>query len=102
MAPPRLAAGRTRCSPYSAYGGASNVPPTSNLSIKQIERVGRAVTIFDNYRLRLLLHCGGCNRRPNPLRAQRTPSTVGGVAPIVDEVAEDRWPGMRITRSGFM
>ncbi|MQB01308.1 MAG: hypothetical protein GEU78_13620 [Actinobacteria bacterium] len=37
-----------------------------NLSIKQIKRVGRGFRNFDNYRLRLLLHCGGCNWQDQP------------------------------------
>jgi transposase len=39
--------------------GRSNGPTEAmNLLIKQIKRVGRGFTNFDNYRLRLLLHCG--------------------------------------------
>lgn len=39
--------------------GRSNAPTEAmNLLIKQIKRVGRGFTSFDNYRLRLLLHCG--------------------------------------------
>lgn len=44
---------------WHATGGASNGPTEAvNLAIKQIKRVGRGFTNFDNYRLRLLLHCG--------------------------------------------
>jgi transposase len=39
--------------------GRSNGPTEAmNLLIKAIKRVGRGFTNFDNYRLRLLLHCG--------------------------------------------
>jgi transposase len=44
---------------WHTTGGASNGPTEAvNLSIKQIKRVGRGFRNFDNYRLRLLLHCG--------------------------------------------
>jgi transposase len=44
---------------YFTTGGASNGPTEAvNLTIKQIKRVGRGFTNFDNYRLRLLLRCG--------------------------------------------
>lgn len=40
-------------------GGASNGPTEAvNLLIKKIKRVGHGFKNFDNYRLRLLLHCG--------------------------------------------
>jgi transposase len=52
---------------YFTTGGASNGPTEAvNLSIKQIKRVGRGFRNFDNYRLRLLLHCGGCNWQDQP------------------------------------
>ena len=44
---------------YFTTGGVSNGPTEAvNLTIKQIKRVGRGSTNFDNYRLRLLLRCG--------------------------------------------
>ena len=44
---------------YFTTGGASNGPTEAvNLLIKKIKRVGHGFTNFDNYRLRLLLHCG--------------------------------------------
>lgn len=52
---------------YFTTGGASNGPTEAvNLTIKQIKRVGRGFTNFDNYRLRLLLRCGGCNWQTQP------------------------------------
>jgi hypothetical protein len=48
---------------------APHAPPlqiTVNLTTKQIKRVGRGFTNFDNYRLRLLLRCGGCNWQTQP------------------------------------
>jgi transposase len=44
---------------YFTTGGASNGPTEAvNLLIKKIKRVGHGFRNFDNYRLRLLLHCG--------------------------------------------
>lgn len=44
---------------YFTTGGVSNGPTEAiNLLIKKIKRVGHGYRNFDNYRLRLLLHCG--------------------------------------------
>ena len=44
---------------YFTTGGASNGPTEAvNLLIKKIKRAGHGFRNFDNYRLRLLLHCG--------------------------------------------
>ena len=44
---------------YFTTGRASNGPTEAvNLLIKRIKRVGFGFRNFDNYRLRLLLHCG--------------------------------------------
>ncbi len=44
---------------YFTTGGLSNGPTEAiNLLIKKIKRVGHGFRNFDNYRLRLLLHCG--------------------------------------------
>ena len=44
---------------YFDTGGLSNGPTEAiNLLIKKIKRVGHRFRNFDNYRLRLLLHCG--------------------------------------------
>jgi len=44
---------------YFDTGGVSNGPTeATNLLIKKIKRVGHGFRNFDNYRLRLLLHCG--------------------------------------------
>ena len=44
---------------YFDTGGASNGPTEAmNLLIKKIKRTGHGFRNFDNYRLRLLLHCG--------------------------------------------
>jgi transposase len=57
---------------WHTTGGASNGPTEAvNLSIKQIKRVGRGFTNFNNYRLRLLLHCGGVNRHTQPAARPR-------------------------------
>jgi transposase len=52
---------------YFTTGGASNGPTEAvNLTIKQIKRVGRGFTNLNNYRLRLLLRCGGVNWQDQP------------------------------------
>jgi transposase len=44
---------------FHATGGCSNGPTEAvNLLIKKVKRVGYGFRNFDNYRLRLLLHCG--------------------------------------------
>jgi transposase len=44
---------------WHATGGCSNGPTEAvNLLIKKVKRVGHGFRNFDNYRLRLLLHCG--------------------------------------------
>ena len=44
---------------YFDTGGVSNGPTEAiNPLIKKIKRVGHGFRNFDNYRLRLLLHCG--------------------------------------------
>jgi transposase len=50
---------RTELLAYFDTGGVSNGPTeATNLLIKKIKRVGHGFRNFDNYRLRLLLHCG--------------------------------------------
>jgi transposase len=60
---------------YHRTGGVSNGPTEAvNLAIKRIKRVGRGFTNLHNYRLRLLLHCGGINWQDQPaarLRGRR-------------------------------
>jgi transposase len=52
---------------WHTTGGASNGPTEAvNLAIKNIKRVGRGFRNFANYRLRLLLHCGGVNWQDQP------------------------------------
>ena len=44
---------------FHSTKGCSNRPTEAmNLLIKKIKRVGHGFRNFDNYRLRLLLHCG--------------------------------------------
>ena len=53
---------------FHTTGGVTNARTESaNLGIKQIKRVGRGFRNFDNYRLRLLLSCGGVNWQNQPL-----------------------------------
>jgi len=58
---------------YFTTGGISNGPTEAmNLLIKKIKRVGHGFRNFDNYRLRLLLHCGvdWQTHQTTPLRAR--------------------------------
>ena len=54
---------------YFDTGGASNGPTEAmNSLIKKVKRVGHGFRNFDNYRLRLLLHCGVNWQTPQPAR----------------------------------
>ncbi len=54
---------------YFDTGGASNGPTEAmNSLIKKVKRVGHGFRNFDNYRLRLLLHCGVDWQTPQPAR----------------------------------
>jgi transposase len=54
-----IASWRTELLAYFTTGGISNGPTEAiNLLIKKIKRVGHGFRNFNNYRLRLLLHCG--------------------------------------------
>ena len=58
---------------YFSTGRISNGPTEAmNLLIKKIKRVGHGFRNFDNYRLRLLLHCGVTwqTHQPTPLRGR--------------------------------
>jgi transposase len=58
---------------YFDTGGISNGPTeATNLLIKKIKRVGHGFRNFENYRLRLLLHCGvdWHTQQPTPLRGR--------------------------------
>ena len=52
--------------------GASNGPTEGlNLLVKKVKRAGHGFRSFTNYRLRILLHAGGCDWpsvRPSPPR----------------------------------
>jgi transposase len=60
---------------FHTTGGITNArTEATNLGIKAIKRVGRGFTSFRNYRLRLLLACGGVNWQDQPaarLRGRR-------------------------------
>ncbi|MDP8971109.1 MAG: ISL3 family transposase [Actinomycetota bacterium] len=63
---------------HTTDGASNGVTEAVNLAIKNIKRAGRGFRNFDNYRLRLLLHCGGVNWQDQPaarLRA-RSPRLV--------------------------
>ncbi len=59
--------------------GASNGPTEGmNLCIKKVKRAGHGYRRFDHYRLRVLLHTGGCNwdrytTPAQPIRDRRSP-----------------------------
>jgi transposase len=54
---------------WHATGGCSNGPTEAvNLLIKKVKRVGHGFRNFDNYRLRLLLHCGVTWQTSHPTR----------------------------------
>ncbi|PZS24622.1 MAG: hypothetical protein DLM58_24350 [Pseudonocardiales bacterium] len=54
---------------YFDTGGVSNGPTEAmNSLIKKVKRVGHGFRNFDNYRLRLLLHCGVDWQTPQPAR----------------------------------
>lgn len=60
---------RTELLAYFDTGGASNGPTeATNSLIKKVKRVGHGFRNFDNYRLRLLLHCGTDWQTPQPAR----------------------------------
>jgi transposase len=63
---------------YFDTGGVSNGPTEAiNLLIKKIKRTGHGFRNFDNYRLRLLLHCGVDWHTPQPTRIRgRLPRLV--------------------------
>jgi hypothetical protein len=54
---------------YFDTGGVSNGPTEAmNALIKKVKRVGHGYRNFNNYRLRLLLHCGVDWQTPQPAR----------------------------------
>jgi hypothetical protein len=59
---------------YFDTGGLSNGPTEAiNLLIKKVKRTGHGFRNFDNYRLRLLLHCGVAWQTPRPARIRGRP-----------------------------
>jgi hypothetical protein len=54
--------------PSVAGGVTSARVEATNLPIKKIKRVGHGFRNFDNYRLRLLLHCGVTRHTPRAAR----------------------------------
>jgi len=64
---------------YYRCDGLSNARTEAiNGLIKKVKRVGHGFRNFDNYRLRLLLHCGGCAWQDQPAARlrRRTPRLV--------------------------
>jgi transposase len=65
---------RTEFLAYHRTGGISNGPTEAiNLLVEKTRRVGHGFRNFDNYRLRLLLHCGidWHNHQPLRIRSRR-------------------------------
>jgi transposase len=62
---------RTELLAYFDTGGLSNGPTEAvNALIKKIKRVGHGYRNFDNYRLRLLLHCDCQTLQPPRIRGR--------------------------------
>ena len=79
--------------------GASNGPTeTMNLLVKKIKRCGHGFKSFRNYRLRVLLHCGGIQWRgccTNPwdrvqIVGRRHRTGLRSVARALDQLAQSR------------
>jgi transposase len=67
---------------FHATGGCSNGPTEAvNLIIKKVKRVGHGFRSFDNYRLRLLLHCGVSWADSPDRKTARAFPAFGGVEP---------------------
>jgi hypothetical protein len=59
----------------SGLTGASNGPTEAmNLLVKKIKRCGHGFKSFRNYRLRVLLHCGGIKWHAHPATTMRARS----------------------------
>ena len=70
---------------FHTTGGCSNGPTEAvNLLIKKVKRVGHGFRNFDNYRLRLLLHCGVTWQTAPDRETARPLPTLGGVEPVMD------------------
>ena len=80
---------------WHAADGCSNRPTEAiNLLIKKVKRVGQGFRNFNNYRLRLLLHCGGRWQVHPTARLRGRFPVLGGVKPSEDPV---RLPGAERT-----
>jgi transposase len=63
---------------FHSTGGCSNGPTEAvNLLIKKVKRVGHGFRNFDNYRLRLLLHCGVRWQTPRTARLRGRSPRLG-------------------------
>jgi transposase len=68
---------------YHTTGASNGVTEGINLLIKKIKRVGHGFRNFDNYRLRLLLHCGVEWHTPRTARVRGRNPRVGRVEPLM-------------------
>lgn len=53
---------------YSSHGLTNARTEAVNVLMKKVKRIGHGFRNIENYRLRLLLHCGPANGKINPPR----------------------------------
>ncbi len=81
---------RTKILAYHTTRRSNGPTEAMNLLIKKIKRVGHGFRNLDNYRLRLLLHCGVVwNTAPTAKIRGRTP-LLGGVEPVINRFRRRR------------
>ncbi len=65
---------RTQILAHHATGASNGPTEAMNLLVKKIKRCGHGFTSFKNYRLRVLLHCGGIKWNAHPATTMRARS----------------------------
>ncbi len=65
---------RTQILAHHATGASNGPTEAMNLLVKKIKRCGHGFTSFTNYRLRVLLHCGGIKWKAHPATTMRARS----------------------------
>ena len=69
-----LARRRTEILAHHASGASNGPTEAMNLLVKKIKRCGHGFRSFANYRLRVLLHCGGIKWNAHPATTMRARS----------------------------
>ncbi len=69
-----LARRRTEILAHHATGASNGPTEAMNLLVKKIKRCGHGFRSFANYRLRVLLHCGGIKWNAHPATTMRARS----------------------------